>query len=238
MEKRRTFLPLVLALVLCLCFIGWTAAVAFVDVQAIGPEGSQVGLAAMNAWARRVTGVEEAEGGMRPFWYKLTNGLGYVALIVALLFALLGLCQLVRRRGLGRMDRELLMLGLFYVLLLGCYVLFEKVFVNYRPVMITAADGLEASYPSSHTMLACFIFATAMMQLPRLVKSPALRGLGKLVCAAIIAVAVALSEGISNFQRRYLSLTPIWVIATSSDAVFSPTPVVRLMFSVRPCSPS
>ena len=55
---------------------------------------------------------------------------------------------------------------------------------------------------------------------------------------AIIAVAVALSEGISNFQLRYLSLTPIWVIATSSDAVFSPTPVVRLMFSVRPCSPS
>ena len=82
------------------------------------------------------------------------------------------------------------MLGLFYVLLLGCYVLFEKVIVNYRPVMITAADGLEASYPSSHTMLACFIFATAMMQLPRLVKSSALRGLGKLVCAAIIAVAV------------------------------------------------
>ena len=73
---------------------------------------------------------------------------------------------------------------------LGCYVLFEKVIVNYRPVMITAADGLEASYPASHTMLACFIFATAMMQLPRLVKSPALRGLGKLVCAAIIAVAV------------------------------------------------
>ncbi|MDY3278509.1 MAG: phosphatase PAP2 family protein [Eubacteriales bacterium] len=180
----------ILALVLCLCFIGWTAAVAFVDVQAIGPEGSQVGLAAMNAWARKVTGVEAAEGGMRPFWYKLTNGLGYVSLIVALLFALLGLCQLVRRRGLARMDRELLMLGLFYVLLLGCYVLFEKVIVNYRPVMITAADGLEASYPSSHTMLACFIFATAMMQLPRLVKSSALRGLGKLVCAAIIAVAV------------------------------------------------
>lgn len=180
----------ILALVLCLCFIGWTAAVAFVDVQAIGPEGSQVGLAAMNAWARRVTGVDVAEGGMRPFWYKLTNGLGYVSLIVALLFALLGLCPLVRRRGLARMDRELLMLGLFYVLLLGCYVLFEKVIVNYRPVIITAADGLEASYPSSHTMLACFIFATAMMQLPRLVKSPALRGLGKLVCAAIIAVAV------------------------------------------------
>lgn len=180
----------ILALVLCLCFIGWTAAVAFVDVQTIGPEGSQVGLAAMNAWARKVTGVDAAEGGMHPFWYQLTNALGYVSLLVALLFALLGLCQLVRRRGLGRMDRELLMLGLFYVLLLGCYVLFEKVIVNYRPVMITAADGLEASYPSSHTMLACFIFATAMMQLPRLVKSPALRGLGKLVCAAIIAVAV------------------------------------------------
>ena len=187
MTKKTTWM---LALVLCLCFIGWTAAVAFVDVQAIGPEGSQVGLATMNAWARRVTGVDAAEGGMRSFWYKLTNGLGYVSLIVALLFALLGLCQLVRRRGLARMDRELLMLGLFYVLLLGCYVLFEKVIVNYRPVIITAADGLEASYPSSHTMLACFIFATAMMQLPRLVKSPALRGLGKLVCAAIIAVAV------------------------------------------------
>ena len=181
----------ILAAAMCLCFIGWTAAVSLVDVQAIGPEGSRVGMAALNAWARRVTGVDAAEGGMRPFWYKLTNYLGYASLLVALLFALSGLCQLVRRRGLARMDRELLTLGLFYVLLLGCYALFEKVIVNYRPVIITPEDGLEASYPSSHTMLACFIFATAMMQLPRLVKSPTLRGLGRLLCGAIIAVSVA-----------------------------------------------
>lgn len=188
LTKKQT---MVLALVLCLCFIGWTAAVALVDVQPIGPEGSRVGLAKMNAWAREATGVNAAEGGMRPFWYKLTNALGYGSLAVALLFAVYGLGQLICRRSLRKMDREILLLGLFYVLLLCCYVLFEKVIVNYRPVILSPEDGLEASYPSSHTMLACFIFSTAMMQLPRLVKSPALRKLGQMLCAAIIAVAVA-----------------------------------------------
>ena len=61
------------------------------------------------------------------------------------------------------MDRSILVLGGFYIVVMAMYLLFEEVVINYRPVLI---DGnLEASYPSSTTMLALCVLPTAMMQL-------------------------------------------------------------------------
>lgn len=179
-----------LALVLCLCFAAWTAALFFVDVQPIGPEGSQVGFAALNEWGREITGMNTQPGGVRLFWYQLTDILGYAALGVALCFAGRGAWQLIRHRSLAQVDREILLLGLFYGVLLLFYVLFEKVIVNYRPVILSPEEGLEASYPSSHALLACFIFATAIMELRRTVKLCCLRWAAQGVCAVAMAVAV------------------------------------------------
>lgn len=179
-----------LALVLCLCFAVWTAALFLVDVQPIGPEGSRVGFAALNEWGRKITGVNEQPGGVRLFWYQLTEILGYAALGVALCFAGHGAWQLICRRSLAQVDREILLLGLFYGLLLLFYVLFEKVIVNYRPVILSPEEGLEASYPSSHTLLACFIFATAIMELRRTMKPCWLRWAAQGLCAVAMAAAV------------------------------------------------
>ena len=80
-----------LAAALLALFALWTLAVSRVDVQSIGPQGSAVGFASLNAAVHRLTGVHMA-------LYTLTDWLGLAPLCVALGFALLGLAQLVGRR--------------------------------------------------------------------------------------------------------------------------------------------
>ena len=164
MKKRKS--ELWAALFLLAAFALWTAALRRVDVQAVGPEGSAVGFAALNLFFRQRIGVHMA-------LYTLTDWLGLVPLGVALGFALLGLTQLLRRRSLFRVDRSILTLGGFYVLVLAVYLFFERFAVNYRPVLI---DGrLEASYPSSTTVLTLCILPTAMMQLRARIRNRPLR---------------------------------------------------------------
>ena len=137
-------------------FVLWTVAVCRIDVQPIGPNGSSVGFAALNGWVHKLTGVHMG-------LYVLTDWLGLVPMGFVLGFAVLGLVQWVRRRKLFRVDHDILVLGGFYLLVLILYLVFETVVVNARPVLI---DGhLEASYPSSTTMLVLCVMPTAMMQL-------------------------------------------------------------------------
>lgn len=153
MLKKRS---LMMGLGLLTLFALWTLAVRMVDVQSIGPGGSAVGFATLNQLVHNCTGVN---------WtlYTVTDWLGLVPVAVALGFGLLGLCQWIRRRKLRKVDGSILVLGGFYVAVLGAFVLFEELVINYRPVLIQGY--LEASYPSSTTMLALCMMPTAMMQL-------------------------------------------------------------------------
>jgi undecaprenyl-diphosphatase len=135
-------------------------------VAAIGPQGSEVGFASFNGFVHSLTGVH--------MWlYTVTDWLGLVPIAVALGFGILGLCQWIKRKSLLRVDRSILALGIFYVAVMATYVLFEFVVINYRPVLI---DGhLEASYPSSTTMLTLCVMPTAAMQLQVRIKSKPFR---------------------------------------------------------------
>ena len=137
-------------------FILWTAAVCVVDVQPIGPQGSAVGFAAINGYFHDLTDVH-----MR--LYTITDWLGLVSLGTAMGFALLGLVQWIRRKRLLKVDRSILVLGGFYLVVMAVFVFFEQFVVNYRPVLIEGI--LEASYPSSTTMLVLCVMPTAAMQL-------------------------------------------------------------------------
>ena len=90
-----------------------------VDVQAIGPEGSSVGLAAVNGAVHRLTGVHLG-------LYHFTGWLGYGSFAVAFGFVVLAALQLLRRKRLQRVDRDLYLLGAIYVLAALLYVFFEK----------------------------------------------------------------------------------------------------------------
>ena len=85
------------------------------------------------------------------------------ALGTVLGFALLGLVQWIKRRSLWEVDRSILILGLFYIATLAAYLFFESYVVNYRPVLIEGY--LEASYPSSTTLLVLCVMPTADLQL-------------------------------------------------------------------------
>lgn len=156
MQTKKKSHALRVGILLLILFLLFTAAVKLVDVQAIGPEGSQVGLATLNQLVIQALGTNTANA----LFSTLTELLGYAALAVAALFCLFGLIQWISRRSLRKVDKELILMYVFYILIIGCYVLFEKIIINYRPVLENGA--LEASYPSSHTMLVFTIFGMAI----------------------------------------------------------------------------
>lgn len=155
-------------------FVLWTAAVCAVNVQAIGPQGSAVGLAGFNRFVHGVTGVH------MPL-YVLTDALSLIPAGVCVGFGILGLVQWIQRGSILKVDRSILALGGFYLAVMAVYLLFECVVVNSRPVLI---DGrLEASYPSSTTVLVLCVMGTALIQLKARMKKSALRR--RISCAAI-----------------------------------------------------
>ena len=174
MEKKSRRLFFV-GVSLLAAFVLWTVLIRFVDVRAIGPEGLSVGFATLNGFVHELTGVN---------WllYTVTDWLGLVPIAVAFGFAILGLVQLIKRKSLWKVDHNILALGVFYIVVMAAYILFEMVVINYRPTLI---DGyLEASYPSSTTMLVMCVMPTAAMQLNVRIKNTVFRR-----CAIITIVA-------------------------------------------------
>ena len=165
---------------LLLAFFLFTMAVINVDVQPIGPEGSSVGFAHINGAVHSAFPYSE-------IFYKLTTYLGYLALLAVLGYGVLGVLQLIKRRSLKKVDGQLIALGVFFVVMLICYAVFEKLPVNYRPVILE--EGLEASYPSSHTMLALCVFGAMMVPYPQLIPAEKL-GLVRAAAGALMAISV------------------------------------------------
>ena len=163
MKKNQNVLAGILLLV---GFAVWTFLIQAVDVQPIGPNGSSVGFAALNGWFHQLTGVH---------WmlYTLTDWLGLVPIFVCLIFASIGFVQLVQRKSLFKVDLDIIMLGAYYVLVIFGYLLFEMVPINYRPVLIEGF--LEASYPSSTTLLVLSVMPTLYFQAQRRLSPNALR---------------------------------------------------------------
>lgn len=159
-------------------FILWTLAVSCLDVQTIGPRDSAVGFATINGWFHGLTGVDLT-------LYTITDWLGLVPVAVGFGFAILGLAQWIKRKSICKVDRSILVLGGFYIVTLAAYLFFEDFVINYRPVLIQGF--LEASYPSSTTLLVLCVMPTAQMQLRHRIQNPVLR---RIVCTAITAFMV------------------------------------------------
>lgn len=155
-----------LAACLLTAFALWTAALRFVDVQPIGPQGSSVGFATLNRFVHELTGVHMG-------LYTLTDWLGLVPLAFGAGFALLGLCQWISRKQLRKVDPSILVLGGFYLSVMALYLFFESVVINCRPVLINGIP--EASYPSSTTLLVLCIMPTAALELRHRIRKPLLR---------------------------------------------------------------
>ena len=141
-----------------LAFLLWTVLIRCVDVQAAGPNGTKVGFAAFNLWFHHLTGVHMTV-------YTITDWMGLVPIAVCLGFGVVGVFQLILRRSLIRVDPDIILLGLYYMLVIFAYLVFEMVPINYRPILINGA--LEASYPSSTTLLVLSVMPTLKLQIDR-----------------------------------------------------------------------
>lgn len=153
--QRKSKLYFIITGVLFFVFIIFTILSKTIDVRPIGPQGSSVGFATINQFFFQRLGVSL-------LWYAVTSWLGFAAIAVIFGFGGFGLYQLLKGKSLRNVDERILLLGGFYFIVLAVYAIFEILIVNYRPVILS--QELEASYPSSHTMLVICIMVTAMMQ--------------------------------------------------------------------------
>lgn len=151
---------------LVVAFAVWTVLIQIVDVQPIGQQGTDIGFASFNSWFLKLTGVHM-------LIYRITDWLGLVPLFVCMLFGGIGFFQLVKRRSLFKVDYDIIFLGIYYVIVIIGYLIFEMVPINYRPILI---DGfLEASYPSSTTLLVVSVMLTLIFQVKRRLENVALK---------------------------------------------------------------
>ena len=181
MKRHHSFYA---AVSLLAAFVLWTAAVGYVDVQPIGPLGSSVGFASLNRFFHDLTGIHMT-------LYTITDWLSLVPIGFAVGFAGLGLIQWIRRKRLHNVDRSLLKLGCFYLVVMTVYLLFEQLAVNYRPVLINGA--LEVSYPSSTTLLVLCLMPTACLQLRVQIRNS--------LCRRVLVVVVAAFTGFMVLGR-------------------------------------
>ena len=170
-------------IILLVAFGLWTALIQHVDVRPAGPNGSSVGFAAINVWFHQMTGVHMG-------LYAITDWLGLVPIGVCLGFGGLGLHKWVKRRSLLRVDPDILLLGVYYVLVILGYLVFEMIPINYRPVLIEGV--LEASYPSSTTLLVLSVMPTLKFQADRRFRSSHLR---KITSAFVVAFSAFMVVG-------------------------------------------
>lgn len=180
MKKKTT---LQIGCLLIAAFAVWTALVCTIEVRPVGPNASTVGFASLNGWIHRLTGVHMN-------LYTITDWLGLVPVAVCMIFGVVGLVQLVGRRSLFKVDRDIIYLGIYYIIVIGCYLIFEMFPINYRPVLIEGR--LEASYPSSTTLLVLSVMPTLTEQTERRSKNATLK---KLIYAFVICFSTFMVLG-------------------------------------------
>ena len=180
MKAKRV---LFIGLALLPAFALWTCLIVRVDVQNVGQQGTAVGFAAFNTRFHQLTGVH-----MR--LYAVTDWLGLVPIAVCIGFGCLGLVQFIKRRSLFKVDADLILLGVYYILVIAAYLIFEMIPINYRPIPI---DGrMEASYPSSTTLLVLSVMPTLILQVNRRCRSKTIR---YIVCAFAVSFSAFMVIG-------------------------------------------
>lgn len=157
--KKRLFF---VSIAFIFAFALWTVLIQVIDVQNIGINGTDVGFATINSRFHSLIGVNMT-------LYSITDWAGLVPIFVCMLFGATGLFQAVKRKSLIKVDSDIIILGVYYVIVILCYLIFEMIPVNYRPILINGI--MEASYPSSTTLLVLCVMPTLVFQVKNRVKN-------------------------------------------------------------------
>lgn len=173
---------LIAGFLLIAVFILWTWAVMTVDVKPCGVEGTDIGFSQINICFHSLTGVNM-------MLYNITDWLGLVPVFVCMLFGFCGFFQLIKRKSLFKVDRDIIISGFYYVTVIVCYLIFEMIPVNFRPVLINGIS--EASYPSSTTLLVLSVMPSLSFLSGRRLKRKESRKFITVLCAVFCAFMLA-----------------------------------------------
>lgn len=164
-------------------FAVWTVLILTVDVQPLGQNGTSIGFATFNCWFHHFTGVNMAI-------YTITDWMGLVPVVICLIFAGSGLVQLIKRRSIFRVDADIMILGVYFVIVFLAYAIFEIIPINYRPILIEGR--MEASYPSSTTLLVLSVMPALVEQIKRRLSGIRVK---QIITIAAIAFSVFMVTG-------------------------------------------
>ena len=163
--RSKSFLK---GIVFIVAFVIWTILIQVVDVQPVGQNGTDIGLATINTWFHSLTETNMV-------LYNVTDWLGLVPIFVCFVFAGLGMSQVIKRKSLFLVDCDIAFLGVYYVVVIFGYLIFEMIPINYRPILINGF--LEASYPSSTTLLVLSVMPTLTFQTNRRLRNNIVRNM-------------------------------------------------------------
>lgn len=164
--KRKSKIRFISGLIFITLFIIWTLAVVSVDAKPVGVNGTSVGFATLNTWFHNLTGVNMT-------LYNITDWAGLVPIFICMFFGLVGLVQLIKRKSLLKVDLDIIALGIYYIIVISSYIIFEMIPINYRPILINGF--LECSYPSSTTLLVLSVMPTVIFQSNKRLQNPKIK---------------------------------------------------------------
>ena len=153
--RKRSLIQFVAVTLIAVVF---TVLVKIVDVGFVSSTGSLVGFSSVNIPFSQ-------KFGFNPIFYKVSEVLGYLIFLVIAVFAFIGCYQLIKRKSLMKVDKDLYALAITYVFTFALYIFFDKVLViNLRPIIMAGESIAEPSFPSSHTLLAVSVLGTAISE--------------------------------------------------------------------------
>ena len=212
MKKKRNFF---ISTILILLAVVFTILVKVVDVKQVGVNETSIGVATLNQFIFKTTGVNM-------IWYHITDWLGLVPIFMAIAYSLIGFIQLIKRKSLFKVDKEIILLGLFYIIVISIYIFFEKVIINYRPILI---DGfLEASYPSSHTLMTICLCGSSIIVNKKLYNNKITKLMNKLSLIIILITVVGrLVSGVHWFTDIiggiFISIALLMTLYSTIDVI-------------------
>ena len=164
--KRKCKISFISGVIFITLFITWTFAVKLIDVKTVGVNGTSVGFATFNSWFHNLT-----EANMT--LYNITDWAGLVPIFICMFFGGVGLIQLIKRKSLLKVDFDIIALGIYYIIVISGYIIFEMIPINYRPILINGI--LESSYPSSTTLLVLSVMPTVIFQSNKRLQNPKIK---------------------------------------------------------------
>ena len=189
--KKKSYILSLFLLVLAITF---TILVAKVDVKPVGPINpetgvtSEVGFATINsAIAKRFE--------YNSVCYNISKYVGFLAFAFIAFYGIIGLIELIKKKSFKDINKVLYALVVFYVCIAIIYALFEVLTINYRPILMD--NELEASYPSSHTLLAICVCGSSLIVSHHLIKKEKLKIILNVV-ATIMMILIIVTRFLSG----------------------------------------